>query len=813
MLNEALFTISAPLITLSPLAPSPAIRVFFAGVGETLLNISVVGKDLDIDALYSGARTLVPLFGVPGLTVAPVNVSIQPFGSATILLSPDTPPTLKTYVTIANSDGSLIAAPTSVLLPARAIAARSLVVSHRAPGTATLSLSASSPGMLAQLSVGCESADARACATLFASRGCAFNGYEGSSTPGAATWRAEMRNISLQTGVIDCSVHERCLRVACCGAPTAVQCAQAAVTSRGCSVDAMVPPLSDVENSTADWGILPLSVTSQLAHYESWVPGVSCLPFVPCAWDRCFPGGGNFDGAVSDNVIITALPGPLPFFCSHQDARLASTRSTPHWIFHFHFLATCLSPWLPLHCALTLLCWTPSLQHSATPSFLSFALAWPDSVHVCGCICLCVLLCAGFIVSPRSINLQQGDVGTLFISLDTPQTVPVNVSLSLVKQDGQPLPSAVASLSHQSLFFPAGSSAPLPVRVWWEGAGRADLMFDCSSASGGYATVRYSISNIVSASPGFSFSLLSATRDSAETPPGRLEASAGGIEALLPARTNMTLAVTPLWRLSRALNLAVATSDPAVVTAMPSSLAFPSPSSDALMTALPLSLSAHASGLARVHLFPFAGAASNASASMAPLQLSPGMGYTAGTLSLSGYGGSGFSGSYAVGIISWSFYSAQDGSELRGSNLTDALSGSGNFSFEGKTARLSYGACRVQAAPIMVTVGNASSPRITGHTGGRVVAGCQPSVTITVQRGRVQNMAFHGRECLATGITCEVSIPAVGKLAYLPLCQDGCPHMAPCPCLDFDLLQRVVLIFCRLLLYSSKCVDMSILDE
>jgi hypothetical protein len=308
--NTAVFTVSPSQFILTSSSPSPAIRVTFAGVGETVLDISVVSTEPGRDVLYAGTRVTIPLFGVPGLSVTPVTVSLQPLGTATITLAPDSAPTLKTFVTITNSDPSLLDAPLSVMLPARATTSRTLVITHKAPGSATLSLSASSPGIIAQLSQGCESANARACSAAFVARGCSFDGYQGSGVDGTSVWRGEMRNISLSTGVSDCTVHERCLRVSCCAAPRALQCAQAAV-SRGCTVDTMVPPLSDIENTTSDWGLMPLSTSSQLAHYQTWVPGVSCLPFVPCAWDRCFPGGGNLDGAVSDDVRITALPGML----------------------------------------------------------------------------------------------------------------------------------------------------------------------------------------------------------------------------------------------------------------------------------------------------------------------------------------------------------------------------------------------------------------------------------------------------------------------------------------------------------------------
>jgi len=76
-----------------------------------------------------------------------------------------------------------------------------------------------------------------------------------------------------------------------------------------CALSSLHPPFSAVEDHASDWGLLPLSPASQLAHYASWVPGVQCLPFVPCAWDRCYPGGGNYDGAVSDTSTITTLPG------------------------------------------------------------------------------------------------------------------------------------------------------------------------------------------------------------------------------------------------------------------------------------------------------------------------------------------------------------------------------------------------------------------------------------------------------------------------------------------------------------------------
>lgn len=218
---------------------------------------------------------------------------------------------------------------------------------------------------------------------------------------GSARWVEEMSNSSKSASVPDCKVYERCMRVACCDSPAAVMCISASL-SDGCRIETLVPPLSSTENEEADFGRLPVSPSSQLSHYDSWVEAYNCLAHVPCAWDRCFPGGGNFDGAVSDDVRVRALP--------------------------------------------------------------------------------------GFSVTPRDVNLQQGETASLSLSLDVVDNSTVSVTLTLVTKNGEPQLSPVATLSPSTLIFSPGSG-PQTVHVQWNGPGQAGMRFTCGPGSGHYSEV------------------------------------------------------------------------------------------------------------------------------------------------------------------------------------------------------------------------------------------------------------------------------------------------------------------------------------
>ncbi|MGB1600919.1 MAG: hypothetical protein ACPIOQ_49735, partial [Promethearchaeia archaeon] len=172
------------------------------------------------------------------------------------------------------------------------------------------------------------------CAAVFRDTpggGCDFSGYNnGSHSPcmGVVTcdgrWLETMSQVSaLAAGAggltqTECATPEyyNCYRSSCCASPEALACS-AAVENAGCNVSMMVPELAQdstpqQDDSTTlehDFGVAHASAAQREQLYKTWVPGVNCLPHVACAWARCFPGKGNYEGVTSHPLTIRALPG------------------------------------------------------------------------------------------------------------------------------------------------------------------------------------------------------------------------------------------------------------------------------------------------------------------------------------------------------------------------------------------------------------------------------------------------------------------------------------------------------------------------
>lgn len=229
--EPGMFAVSPSEIVISPSNPAQIVQVSFVGVGSTSLVIAVNATDGPlIDPLFRWVSLSVPLFGVPGLSIIPPALSLQPLQHQPLILTPDTLPTLKAFVTVTNSQPSALHAPETLTIPAHSTASRPIDLLHLLPSSIDISLSASSPGLIAQLSSGCEVPAAAACAALFTSYGCSFQGYNGGIGGGTpdAEWDAQMTNISDATG-FDCRPYERCYRTACCASADAVRCADAAL--------------------------------------------------------------------------------------------------------------------------------------------------------------------------------------------------------------------------------------------------------------------------------------------------------------------------------------------------------------------------------------------------------------------------------------------------------------------------------------------------------------------------------------------------------------------------------------------------------
>lgn len=211
---------------------------------------------------------------------------------------------------------------------------------------------------------------------------------------------------------------------------------------------------------------------------------------------------------------------------------------------------------------------------------------------------------------------------------------------------------------------------------------------------------------------------------------------------------NSTLSLLPSWTLNGGLSLSVRMSNSVVFTSSPQKVTL-----SANAHAAQIRVSALSSGVSRLTL-------SSTAPSELTLQdavvLSSGVGYTAGTLSVQGYGGTGFSATYSVGVEKFAFYRAANGREMRGHNFRRADTMSSDYTFEGKGNGMVYGTCWAAASETLSMQG----AHVVGHMG-TVVAGCQPSVTVTIVNGSVDVLDFHGSDCLVTGLTCSVSLSQV----------------------------------------------------
>lgn len=157
--------------------------------------------------------------------------------------------------------------------------------------------------------------------------------------------------------------------------------------------------------------------------------------------------------------------------------------------------------------------------------------------------------------------------------------------------------------------------------------------------------------------------------------------------------------------------------------------------------------------------------------------LKHGTGYTSGTISLQGYPGqtegqgtagssqsAQFSATYKVGIISWDYYYDADTLQPRkGSNYSFR-----NMStFHGPVLNLSANGLAENVTQMSVDRCWRSSSAVakhgltSSHTG-EIVVGCSPGMQFDVVDGRVFGVTFDNSSCLASGLTCSISLSGYG---------------------------------------------------
>ena len=279
------------------------------GIGKGQINLHV--QSFGIEILMKNVSQYISVTCLPGFNFEPSVLSLQTGASGSISVSLDTPPTLKTYVYVQNDSPDIVqvtTGPEPIVFPFNSTQRQYIQVIYRSPGNATLRLKAVSPSLIQQVAMGCPSQNdevANCCINLFQAKGCNFSGY---LTGAGSYWTATMRVLSDACRVPDCSIYTGCFRVRCCTSVTASNCTAAAVRS-GCEKRLLIPSLSERLDNTSDWGYAPAYLPVQSSSSQPLTLGLSCAPYIPCAWQECFPQNGNYDQIESDNILISALPG------------------------------------------------------------------------------------------------------------------------------------------------------------------------------------------------------------------------------------------------------------------------------------------------------------------------------------------------------------------------------------------------------------------------------------------------------------------------------------------------------------------------
>ena len=688
------------------------VRVSCLRTGMAALVVQVTGMSGNVSReLYENVSTRVPVRCRPGIVVASGSggadtVSTSSFGSNFVRLQPreemslmvslDTAPTVRTSVHLTNSKPDLIQIPELLVFPAFSQRVRVLTLRNIAgsSGDAVITLSAESPGMLEQFNDACAAPGASKCAAVFRDMpggGCDFSGYNnGSHSPcmGVVTcdgrWLETMSQVSaLAAGAGDltqteCATPEyfNCYRSSCCASPEALACS-AAVENAGCNVSMMVPELAQdstpqQDDSTTlehDFGVAHASAAQREQLYKTWVPGVNCLPHVACAWARCFPGKGNYEGVTSHPLTIRALP--------------------------------------------------------------------------------------GFGMDPPMLSLLQGSDQYFSVLLDRAPSTPVTVALSLISDltAGGP----VALLEPTEVTFVIGQTRSAPVTVRWMTAGRASLRLTTAlplqTEAGEYTNVTQLLPRVFSASPGFVYS---SNDDS------KLAGFEQGVFPVVYMQVGSNSSVNVAAAFASTEDFVLHVSDSAgLLRSSESQLNFSQSRTPGHMSFTSTKVGTTYLSLQGVPGSPAQNSSGNAT-QKETMVLSHGTGYTAGTLSLEGYGtldGSSPNASadvvatYEVGVLAWDYY--YDGETLL------PRQGAGYSSNHGSAVPGIGDGLKVEVCwrgAVATTQRGPGGNLTIGHSEGVEVVGCAPKMGFAIEAGRIVQITFDNSSCLVTGLTCALSL-------------------------------------------------------
>jgi len=635
-----------------------AIQLRCTGVGRAHLGFHVVSDGGNF--LYNDVTRTFTVYGMPGYAFPITIVNLLPGESSEIEFAPDTSPSLKTDFIVQVTDPSIAGAQEKVYFPAMRTTPKKFTVSHIKPGTTTVNVIGRSAGLLQQVSIGCSTPDAVLCTEKFVDFGCKFQGSN--LTGGDNIWISTLNNVSSASGVTDCSQYRGCFRASCCNSPVGKQCI-AAVQNTGCSLLKIVPLLSTTEDPFYDFGAVPADLAKTDLLYKTWVHGIDCQPYVPCAWSQCFPGAGNFESVTSQSVTIKAFP--------------------------------------------------------------------------------------GFTISPQPVNLHQGRPVQLQIALQSVPSGPVNARIHLVDTEKMTLTDPSLYVSPVDLFF-SPDSLDQNITVQWLKPGRVGFLLVADKHSLEYANVSHFFADLVSASPGFVFTQVDPKSDK-----GELVIRNGVPNMYIKKDQDFEIMIKPDFKHTDSIDVYVAPLPNGMLQLQvdPSSMNFAgnrkiateltARSSNVGESTVTVKRSGPQSGIAALHV------------------LDSGVGYTPGSIGISKYGGAGFLATYKVGVVGWGFY--VDGMRASRAGANYSYQGSPTFQInQSSPFHVSVGSCYRAATPVPHPD---DADMVTDHSGVRV-RGCTPDITAFISAGILVDVTFDSTSCLATGITCRLSLESYGGTGF-----------------------------------------------
>lgn len=356
----------------------------------------------------------------------------------------------------------------------------------------------------------------------------------------------------------------------------------------------------------------------------------------------------------------------------------------------------------------------------------------------------------GFDILPSTVNLHHGRPVVFKVALQVTPSGPVTVRIHIVDSERLLLLDPTVYISPVELLFSPASMVQ-NVTVQWLKPGRASFLLIADKDSNDFANVTHFFADFASCSPGFLFAQFDPRSDK-----GDLKNRNGVPEVYIKKDKEFEITTRPNFQHSDAivvnpvklpngrLNLQIAPSSMIFAANGHAVTKMTISSSNVGESIVQIKKPGSPSGIPGLHV------------------LNSGVGYTDGSISISNYGGAGFAATYKVGVVGWGFYV----------NPSSGIPRAGdNYSYNGHPTFIVN-----QSSPVKVSVGSCfraairslhsgDDQKITGHTGD-VVRGCAPAVNARISAGKIVDLTFDSTSCLATGITCQLSLEAYGGSGF-----------------------------------------------